>query len=91
MENDGACNMNRQNIKCSCARKSGRRKNNAGTDKEGGPGGSSGKAFSYRLDGPSSIPGVGGMEIFFSLLRVQSGSGVDSTFYKMSTGEFSLG
>ena len=26
--------MDRQNKKCSCARKSGRRKNNAGTDKE---------------------------------------------------------
>ena len=26
--------MDRQNEKCSCARKSGRRKNNAGTDKE---------------------------------------------------------
>ena len=28
------CKMDRQNKKCSCARKSGRRKNNAGTDKE---------------------------------------------------------
>ena len=26
--------MDRQNKKCSCARKSGRKKNNAGTDKE---------------------------------------------------------
>ena len=26
--------MDKQNKKCSCARKSGRRKNNAGTDKE---------------------------------------------------------
>ena len=34
LEKDGACKMNRQNKKCSCARKSGRRKNNAGTDKE---------------------------------------------------------
>ena len=34
MEKDGACKMNRQNKKCSCAKKSGRRKNNAGTDKE---------------------------------------------------------
>ena len=33
MEKDGACKMDRQNKKCSCARKSGR-KNNAGTDKE---------------------------------------------------------
>ena len=31
-----------------------------------GPGGSSGKALSYELDGPGSIPGVGGMEIFFT-------------------------
>ena len=34
MEKDGACIMDRQNKKCSNARKSGRRKNNAGTDKE---------------------------------------------------------
>ena len=34
MEKDGACKMDRQNKKCSCAGKSGRRKNNAGTDKE---------------------------------------------------------
>ena len=34
MEEDGACKMDRQNKKCSCARKSGRRKNDAGTDKE---------------------------------------------------------
>ena len=34
MEKDGACKMDRQNKKCSCDRKSGRRKNNAGTDKE---------------------------------------------------------
>ena len=33
MEKDGACKMDRRNKKCSCARKSGRRKNNAGTDK----------------------------------------------------------
>ena len=34
MEKDGACKMDRQNKKHSCARKSGRRKNNAGSDKE---------------------------------------------------------
>ena len=34
MEKDGECKMDRQNKKYSCARKSGRRKNNAGTDKE---------------------------------------------------------
>ena len=34
MEKDGACEIDRQNKKCSCARKSGRRKNDAGTDKE---------------------------------------------------------
>ena len=33
-EKDGGCKMDRQNKKCSCARKSVRRKNNAGTDKE---------------------------------------------------------
>ena len=32
MEKDGACKMDRQ--KCSCATKSGRRKNNVRTDKE---------------------------------------------------------
>ena len=36
MEKDGVCKMDRQNKKkCSCAKKNGRRKNNAGTDKEG--------------------------------------------------------
>ena len=35
MKKDGACKMDRQNKKCSCTRKSERRKNNAGTDKEG--------------------------------------------------------
>ena len=34
MEKGGACKMDRQNKKCSCARKSGGRKNNSGTDKE---------------------------------------------------------
>ena len=34
MEKDGTCKMDRQNKKCTCARESGRRKNNAGTDKE---------------------------------------------------------
>ena len=29
-----------------------------------GPGGSSGKALGHGLDGPGSIPGVGGVEIF---------------------------
>ena len=31
---------------------------------QSGPGSSSGKALGYGLDGPGSIPGVGGMEIF---------------------------
>ena len=34
MEKDGVCKMDRQNKKYSCARMSGRRKNNTGTDKE---------------------------------------------------------
>ena len=34
MEKYGACIIERYNKKCSCARKNGRRKNNAGTDKE---------------------------------------------------------
>ena len=36
MEKSGACKMDKQNKKCSCAGKCGRRKNNAGTDKEEG-------------------------------------------------------
>ena len=34
MEKDGTYKMDRYNKKYSCARKSGRRKNNSGTDKE---------------------------------------------------------
>ena len=34
MGKDGACKMEGHNKKCSCAGKSGRRKNNAGIDKE---------------------------------------------------------
>ena len=34
--------------------------------KQSGPGGSSGKALGYGLDGPGSIPGVGGVEIFLN-------------------------
>ena len=34
MEKDGTSKMDRQNKKCSCTRKSGRRKNNTGTEKE---------------------------------------------------------
>ena len=34
MEKDEACRKDRQNKKCSCARKSGKRKNNAVTDTE---------------------------------------------------------
>ena len=34
LEKDGVCKMDRQNKKCSCARKAGRRKNKAGNDKE---------------------------------------------------------
>ena len=34
MEKDGECKMDRQNKKCSCSRKCGRRKNNAGNGKE---------------------------------------------------------
>ena len=40
------------------------------------------------LDGPGSIPGVGGGGDFSSLLSVQTGPGVHSTSYKMSSGEF---
>ena len=34
MEKDGACKMDKQNKKCGCTRKSGRKKNIAGTDKK---------------------------------------------------------
>ena len=34
MEKDGACKIDRENKNCNCARKSGRRNNNAGIDKE---------------------------------------------------------
>ena len=34
MKKEKACKMGRQNKKCNSVRKSGRRKNNAGTDKE---------------------------------------------------------
>ena len=54
------------------------------------PGGSSGKALGYVLDGPGSIPGVGGV-VIFSLLRVQAGPGVHSTSYIMSTGRLPRG
>ena len=43
--------------------------------------GSCGKALGYGLDGPGSIPGVGGVEIFFT----PSYPGIQSTYYKMST------
>ena len=56
-----------------------------------GPGGSSGKALGYGLDGPGLIPGVGGGGDFTSLLRVQTGPGVHSISYKMSSGEFLQG
>ena len=54
-------------------------------------GSSSGKALSYGLDGPGSIPGVGRGGDFSSLLRVQTGPEVHSASYKMSTGGFPRG
>ena len=45
------------------------------------------KALGYGLDGPGSIPGVGSVDIFFSL-RVQSGPEVHPASYEMSTGDF---
>ena len=56
-----------------------------------GPGSSSGKALVYGLDGPGSIPGVGGGGDFSSLLRAQTGPGVHSSSYKMSTRGFPRG
>ena len=55
------------------------------------PGSSSVKTIDYRLDSPGSIPGVGGGGDFSSLLRVQTGPGVHSASYKMSTGGLSPG
>ena len=37
-----------------------------GSSGSSGSCGSSGNVLGYRLDGPGSIPGVGGVEIFFS-------------------------
>ena len=60
----------------------------------GGPGGSSGKALGYGLDGPGSIPGVVevemflhsfGMEIFLHFFVSRLVLGVYSASYKMST------
>ena len=56
-----------------------------------GLGSSSGKALGYGLDGPGSIPGVGGGADFSSLLRVQTGPEIHAASYKMSTGGFPLG
>ena len=42
--------------------------------------------FVLRAGGPGSIPGFGGMEIFSSLLRDQTGLKVHSASYKMCTG-----
>ena len=46
------------------------------------------KALGYGLDGPGSITDVGGDGDFSSLLHVQTGPGVHSISYKMSTGGF---
>ena len=51
-----------------------------------GSGSSSGKALDCRLDGPGSIPGVGGGGNFSSLLRFQTDPGVHSDLYKMRPG-----
>ena len=50
-----------------------------------GPGGSSAE---LRAGRPGFDPGCRRGEDFSSLLRVQTGPGVHSTFYKMSTGGF---
>ena len=56
-----------------------------------GPGSYSGKVLGYKLDGPGSIPDVGVGGDLSLLLRVQTGLGVHSASYKMSTGCFSWG
>ena len=50
-----------------------------------GPGSSSGKALGLRARWPGFHPWCRRSEDFSSLLRVQTGSGVHSTSYKMST------
>ena len=55
------------------------------------PSSSTDKALDYGLDGPGSIPGVGGGGDFSSLVRVQTGPEVQSASYKMSTGGFPRG
>ena len=54
-----------------------------------GSGSSSGKALGYGQDNPDLIPGVGGGWGLSSLLRDQTGPGVHSTSYTMSTESFS--
>ena len=49
------------------------------------------QGLGYGLDGPGSIPGVGGGGDFSSLLRVQTGPEVHSASYKMTTGGFHWG
>ena len=61
------------------------------TEFQCGPGSSSGKALSYGLDGPGSIPGVGGGGDFSSVRRVQTGPEVHSASYRMSTVGFPRG
>ena len=56
-----------------------------------GPGSSSGTALGYGLDGPGSIPGVGGGGDFSSLLHVKTVPEVHSASYKMNTGGFPRG
>ena len=58
-----------------------------------GPGSSSGKALGYGLDGPVSIPGVGGGGDFSSLPRVPVGPGLHSALspFKMNTVGFPRG
>ena len=54
----------------------------------GGQYSSGSKAHHYRLDGPGLIPGVRGDGHFPSFLRGQTGSGIHSASYKMSTAAF---
>ena len=57
-----------------------------GTNIQYGPGGSSGKALGYGLDGSGSIPGVGGVEIFLNTFVSRLVLG--STQPPIYTGEF---
>ena len=62
MEMDGECKMDRQNKKCSRTVKSGRRKNNARTDKE----------EENKLAGPLAKKELSAVDSFFKLFSLST-------------------